>query len=29
MHGGFLWCYADDTVRIKQIESLKQKNIVK
>ena len=27
--GGFLWCYADDTVRIKQIESLKQKNIVK
>ena len=28
MHG-FLWCYADDTVRIKQIESLKQKNIVK
>lgn len=27
--GGFIWCYADDTVRIKQIESLKQKNIVK
>ena len=24
MHGGFLWCYADDTKRIKEIESLRE-----